>query len=603
MRTFLFLLLVVAILPLVVLVAAVHVGWYYREFAEREATNLEVARAVATAFTAFIRNITREEQAIGHALADLRPQTPEQASKYLAANAAYYKTLLRFCWTNPSGEVIASSDGRALGVKVDDAPWFKQILGGADRVITDLRQDGDGGPITFIIACGIRAEGGALEGVVFGVIDSSLLGVAAPDIGLAPGGVFSLFDRTGTVVYTYPERALSFDERRWLDKDPTIATSLAGREVTGTFIFPPTGERRIGARVPLPEIGWAAGASRPLTDVTSPLLRTLVIDLGITGAVIAASGLIAGLITRRITGPARRLRDEALAIGAGDLDRRVDVRGVAELTELGEAFNRMAVGLKDRTAQLETSNRQLQQESAERKRVAEDLARSNQDLEQFAYVASHDLQEPLRIVSGYLQLLDRRYKGRLDAEADEFINFAVDGAARMQVLIQDLLAYSRVGTQGRQFAPVACESALKRALANLATSIADTGAAVTHDPLPTVLADGTQIVQLFQNLVGNAIKFRSAEPPRIHIGACSQDGEPVFSVRDNGIGIDPKYADRIFALFQRLHTREKYPGTGIGLSICKRIVERHGGRLWVESQPGKGSTFYFTVGQPRSAKQ
>jgi PAS domain S-box-containing protein len=245
----------------------------------------------------------------------------------------------------------------------------------------------------------------------------------------------------------------------------------------------------------------------------------------------------------------------------------------------------------------------------ELKRTAAELARSNADLEQFAYAASHDLQEPLRMVACYLQLIERRYKGRLDASADEFIQFAVDGAKRMQELINDLLAYSRVGRHGKPFAPTACAEALRQAMANLRVALTEAGAVVTHDNLPYVLGDATQLIQLFQNLLSNALKFRSARPLEIHVAACphppaaasarSGSSAPpahwVVSVRDNGIGIDPEHFERIFVIFQRLHTRDQYPGSGMGLAICKRIVERHGGEIWVESQPGQGATFHFTL--------
>lgn len=224
-----------------------------------------------------------------------------------------------------------------------------------------------------------------------------------------------------------------------------------------------------------------------------------------------------------------------------------------------------------------------------------ELARSNAELQQFAYVASHDLQEPLRMVSSYTQLLAKRYRGRLDADADDFIGFAVDGAARMQKLIQDLLAYSRVGTRNLERQAVSMDSVLEYATDMLQLVIKGTDAAVTHESLPSIKVDERQMTQLFQNLISNAIKFRGQEPPRIHVSATRLDGEWLFSVHDNGIGIEPQYADRIFVIFQRLHNRDDYPGTGIGLAICKKIVERHGGRIWMESEPGKGSTFFFTV--------
>jgi len=238
----------------------------------------------------------------------------------------------------------------------------------------------------------------------------------------------------------------------------------------------------------------------------------------------------------------------------------------------------------------------------ERKRAEEklkaalaDLERSNKELEQFAYVASHDLQEPLRMVSSYTQLLAQRYEGQLDEKAKKYIDYAVDGAIRMQRLINDLLTYSRVGTRGNPLAPTDSRAVLGEALRNLAAMIEEKQALVTNDDLPTVRADASQLAQVFQNLIANAIKFRGEAPPRVHVSAREQAGEWIFSVADNGIGIDPQYADRLFVIFQRLHTRDEYPGTGIGLALCRRIVERHGGRIWFESELGKGSTFYFTI--------
>jgi len=242
-------------------------------------------------------------------------------------------------------------------------------------------------------------------------------------------------------------------------------------------------------------------------------------------------------------------------------------------------------------------------EQALAKQAAE-LARSNAELEQFAYVASHDLQEPLRMISSYTQLLARRYQGKLGADADDFIAFAVDGAKRMQQLITDLLAYSRVGTRGREMRATSAEATLADALANLRTAIQENAVVVTQSALPEVFADPTQLSQMFQNLIGNAIKFRDAAEPRIHV-ACEDgvDGLWHFSVQDNGVGIDEKYSERIFQVFQRLHNRKEYPGTGIGLAICKKIAERHGGRIWVESQPGHGSTFRFTILKQQGAQQ
>jgi light-regulated signal transduction histidine kinase (bacteriophytochrome) len=225
-----------------------------------------------------------------------------------------------------------------------------------------------------------------------------------------------------------------------------------------------------------------------------------------------------------------------------------------------------------------------------------ELKRSNDELQQFAYVASHDLQEPLRMVASYTQLLAKRYQGRLDPDADEFVAYAVDGCNRMQGLIQDLLAYSRAGAIGEALCEISSEKALKEALTNLRATIGESGAVVTHDALPEITTDDAQLALVFQNLVGNAIKYHGPEVPHVHVSAAKNGGnEWIFSVRDNGLGIDPQYFERIFVLFQRLHGRTEFKGTGIGLAICKKILERLGGRIWVESQPEKGSTFFFAL--------
>ena len=274
---------------------------------------------------------------------------------------------------------------------------------------------------------------------------------------------------------------------------------------------------------------------------------------------------LGGLVINQEMGQRRRAEDEVRQLNA-DLERRV----------------------AERTAEL-----------AER---AEELKRSNVELQQFAYVASHDLQEPLRMVASFTQLLAKRYRDKLDDDARDFISYAVDGATRMQTLIRDLLAYSRVGTQGKPFVPTRCDEVLDRVLDSLKLAIEESGAVITRGPLPTVQADALQLGQLFQNLLTNAIKFRGEKPPRVQISAERNGRAWKISVRDNGIGFSPEHGERIFVIFQRLHTKAEYPGTGIGLAICKKIVERHGGRIWVESSPGEGSTFSFTISAGESRK-
>ncbi len=248
---------------------------------------------------------------------------------------------------------------------------------------------------------------------------------------------------------------------------------------------------------------------------------------------------------------------------------------------------------------LQQSETRLRQAEETLQKLNEELSRSNRDLEQFASVASHDLQEPLRMVASYTELLSRRYGGQLDEQAHMFIKYVMDGTARMQRLIEGLLAYSRVGTEGRPTRPTDIRAVVAEALNNLQATIVESGAVVTVRDLPTVPADPSWLLQLFQNLIGNAIKFRRpGEAPRIDLSAENLGKEWRFSVQDNGIGIDPQHADKVFDIFQRLHTHEEYPGTGIGLAVCKRIVERHGGWIRVESTPDQGSTFLFTLAAP-----
>jgi light-regulated signal transduction histidine kinase (bacteriophytochrome) len=233
-------------------------------------------------------------------------------------------------------------------------------------------------------------------------------------------------------------------------------------------------------------------------------------------------------------------------------------------------------------------------------RRSEQLARSNAELERFAYLASHDLQEPLRMVASYTQLLSERYRGKLDADADELIKFAVDGATRMRELILSLLEYGRIDMQEQQFRTTSSEAALSAALQNLAAAIRESDAVIRTGPLPPVWADAVQLERLFRNLLGNAVKFRHSRQPEIYVSGEESGAEWHFRVADDGIGIDPRHADQIFQVFEQLHTREEYPGTGIGLPICRKIVQRHGGRIWVESQPGQGATFHFTISKSGS---
>jgi signal transduction histidine kinase len=365
------------------------------------------------------------------------------------------------------------------------------------------------------------------------------------------------------------------------------------------------GKEVIAAWRPIPSVDWglvakidADEAFASITNLRYLVMAILAIVLGIVAAITVS-------VTRSISNPIKMLSRGAEIIGSGNLDYRVGTDLKDEIGQLSRAFDKMAHDLKETMASRDDLNREVaerrrieklvRRHAEELREVNEDLKRSNESLEQFAYVASHDLQEPLRAMGSFSQLLETRYKAKLDGDAVEFLGFIVDAAKRMQKLITDLLAYSRIGRTETTSGDVDCNSVLGKVLVNLHPQIEESGAVITNDTLPVSFCNESEWVQLFQNLINNAIKFRGSEPPRIHISAEKRGPEWLFSVRDNGIGIDGRYKERVFLIFQRLHGREKYPGTGIGLSICKKIVETHGGKIWVESELGKGSVFYFTM--------
>jgi signal transduction histidine kinase len=359
---------------------------------------------------------------------------------------------------------------------------------------------------------------------------------------------------------------------------------------------------RIKSRIQL-DIELMAGEALRLSDIFGARVAVTqmvsAIILGIAFLMMIALGVILFVVAwRRMLVPLVQLQKGTQVIAEGKLDYRVGITSRDEIGELATNFNTMAERLKYSYSALERSRDELeikvQERTVELQRTAEELHRSNIELQQFAYIASHGLQEPLRTISSFLQLIEKRYADSIGGDAKEFIGFSVAAANRLQDMIRALLEYSRLQTRGSPFGVIKTQAALNEAMSNLGKAIEESGASITADPLPQTYGDGGQMARLFQNLLANSIKFRGSQPPVIHVSAEKKQGEWLFCVKDNGIGMDTKYADRVFIIFQRLHGRD-VPGIGIGLAVCKRIVERHGGRIWVESETGKGARFCFTI--------
>lgn len=585
MQRGLFWTVLVAVVPLLIAQLIIYAAWFQARRAAELDVNLQIARGVATAFHAFLRDIHREELILGLAMEAREGAFLNESSRFLKEGTREYPKEQSWAWASADGTIVASTTPSSIGQNVRERDYFQELLAGKKWIVSNLLVGKGMDEQIFVVGRRVDDPQGKLRGVMLAAVRPQELEEVLRPFQRSDQGAIAVFDSTGTLVYRSAGGVPG--DRRWYDSDRLLQTALGEQqEQLGITASPDDGGKRFAAFVPVADFGWAVAAKRPVDAAMAPVLYNLALVAGLNVLVVTVSLFASRYLSQKIIGPVRQLQQQAHAIGQGDLESRTEIRGVEELAQLADTLNVMAEN--------------LQKSNLAREEAMEELTRSNQELEQFAYVASHDLQEPLRVISGYLQLLERRYRGQLDAEADEFINYVLDGARQLQQLINDLLEYSRVGSRGKPLRPTDMNDAFERTVAGLGAKIEENRATVTRDALPMVQADSVQMVQLLQNLIANALKFRGSEPPEVHISARRDGPHWQFAVRDNGIGIDPKYQDRIFAIFQRLHTRKKYSGTGIGLAVCKRIVERHGGRIWVESEPGKGSTFLFTINPSQS---
>jgi signal transduction histidine kinase len=542
-------------------------------------------------------------------LREIRPERAAEAEALFRSLLEVHAVYVNIGAIDADGYVFASGQSSTNHLYLGDRPYFQIARDTRKFAVGEYQVGRITGKSTLNMALPVRGrDPDRFYGVVFVALDLGWLNQMAARAELPDGSTLTVIDRNGTILmrYSVPEAGDNWVGQSLAGDRRIMSFLKSGGEVAGVSVGL-DGVKRLYTSTPLSRSAGIADAhvivGLPVQVAYAAANHTLAQNLIFLGAVAVlalAAAWIAGDMfvlrqVRGLVGAAQRMRHGVLSARSGVL------HDPGEIGQLALTFDEMAATLEQRVAELQRAETELKALNEDlEKRVLErtlELRRSNEDLEQFAYVASHDLQEPLRMITNYLQLLRQRYKDKLDPGADDFIGFALDGSKRMHQLIHDLLTYSRVGTHGKEFVRTDCAQALANALANLHVAIEESRAEITHDSLPTVKGDEVQLTQLFQNLIGNAVKFRGEAVPKIHIGVQRSGAEWEFSVRDNGIGIAPEDFQRIFVVFQRLHSREKYPGTGIGLSVCKKIVERHGGRIWVESKPGQGTTFYFTLPQ------
>ncbi len=422
------------------------------------------------------------------------------------------------------------------------------------------------------------------QGILAGYLNLAILNSVIAKVKIGLHGYAWITDRDGTII-AHPNKSF-ISQRTKVKYLSGIQQALHDNE--GTFEYHVEGSDRLGSAVIVPQTHWIVAVTQPVEEAYASLKKIRTILLTGTSAALALALLIALSSLKKTLQPLSQLTEHSQRIAAGDYHLTLPPKHYREINELAQNFHVMVEAVKGRENRLRETEEQLKKMNAE-------LQRSNQELEQFAYVASHDLQEPLRMVASYTKLFEKRFKEQVDEKADTYIQYIVGGATRMQDLINDLLVYSRISTQAEPLQLTESQAILNNVLASLEAAIQESGALVTHNDLPEVRADALQLERMFQNLIANAIKFRGEDPPRIHVSTQSTGNEWLFCVQDNGIGLEPQYKDKIFVIFQRLHSRRAYPGTGIGLAICKRIINRHGGTIRVESEPGKGAMFYFTL--------
>ena len=571
-------LVVVTLIPMLIAQASVFVYWYQtRRNTELEAS-VEIARAFGSFCERYLTDLAHTEATLGEVLLQL---DPGRALGLLESRSSEYPAVDSFSWVDPDGTILVSSHPGAKGVSVADREYFQEILKGKEWTVSDLLQTKVGGDDRLILARGIRSGDNVLLGVVLGEVVPEELGeiLATPRSG---GGILALFDRKGVVVSLVrgpqvPSSALPFKNRDSM----ALQAIQSGRQITGVDRLPGENLNRLAARVPVKELGWVAGASRPVSEVMAPVRKNLLYVLLAVLAVTLLSFLVAEIMARSIIDSVAVVREGAASLAAGK-ETRVRIPEIMELGDLAHTFNHMAEQLTVHASSLQ--------------KTADELRRSNQDLEAFSYSVSHDLRAPLRAIDGFATALLEEHSGQLEQEGLRYLNVIRENTERMGQLIDDLLSYSRLGRKEPSFEQINM-AALARAVAQDLEAAREADQSVLRIcDMPPATGDRTLIRQALSNLLSNAFKFSSTrERPEVEVGGREESEENVYWVRDNGVGFDMAYRHKLFAMFQRLHSMKEFPGTGVGLAIVHRVMQKHGGRVWAEGVLNQGATFYFAL--------
>jgi signal transduction histidine kinase len=573
-RSRLILLLLIILVPLLLIETFISHRTYKARESEELRANVELARAVARSFDTFISNILHSQWVIGRVLTMDTPISARDRDRILDDFAADNPVIRSVFWVDPGGQIVASSLRTYIGFDVSDRSFVKDVIAGRDWAVSELIVGRATGKPAFTISRGIRNAQGMLLGIVAASIEPERLDNVLKVERSKEAGI-SIIDHKGMHVFRYPLAAYTMEQRNWLKLYPILGDALKGKEVAIRQKSKIRGEERLVAFVPVSSLGWVAAASRSEDEAMKPIIATLGFQAGLVLLVVLLSFGAAMVLSRPTLNAIIRLRNHALALGQGEMKDFVVTSGPNEIKDLSLALNKMATEVQLREKRLEDANKEL---------------------ESFSYTVSHDLKAPLRAIDGYSRMMLKKCGSSLDEEATRLFNVIRINTAMMNVLIDDLLSFSRVLRESMNLVQIDMKHLVSEVWEDIRAANQERELELKAANIMPAYGDLTLIRQVLFNLISNAVKFtKNQKPGIIELTSYMEADKVVYCVKDNGIGFDMAYYDKLFAIFQRLHGVEAYEGTGVGLAIVQRIVQRHGGRIWAEGKVDEGATFCFTL--------